>query len=105
MLILGEEALFQICDLESNQILCEIYLKYLGNEKKGIKMTGRLPAFWIKNDDNVTGPNLCQGSFVYRITDLDLNKGKVWLKEVGIDLNGCITKELDFNLLAQGMIG
>jgi hypothetical protein len=84
MLTLGEEVLFQIGDISGDKGLGEVYLKYLGDYKKGIRMSGHIPNYWVKTNEYIKGPKLYQNNYVYQIVDLDLNKNKVWLKEVGI---------------------
>jgi hypothetical protein len=86
MLTLGEEFLFQIGGL-SGETLGEVYLKFWGNDKKGIRMSGNIPKYWAKINEYVRGPELFQNNYIYQIVDLDFNKNKVWLKEVGINLN------------------
>jgi len=85
MLALGEEDLFQILDIKNKKIIGEIFLKYLGNGKKGVKMIGIIPDIWMKTADGITGPYLCQKSLIYKINDFDLQKSKIWLKEIGLD--------------------
>ncbi len=80
MEILGEEKLFQIFDNKNKKLIGEIYLKYLGDEKKGTKMIGRIPDFWKKTAGGISGPYLCQENQVYQIMDFDISKSKIWLK-------------------------
>jgi hypothetical protein len=85
MFILGEELLFQIGGLNGEKVLGEIYLKYLGEDKRGIKMGGNIPNFWNKTGEGISGPKLHQSDYIYQIVDLDLNKSRVWLREAGFD--------------------
>jgi hypothetical protein len=85
MFILGEEWLFQVYDIASKEILGEIYLKYLGDEKKGMKMIGKISDFW-KTKSNISGLYLLQGGLRYKIMDFDLLKSKIWLKEIDANL-------------------
>ena len=86
MLALGEEDLFQILDTKNREIIGEIFLKYLGDEKRGIKMIGKIPDFWIKTKQGIRGPYLCQKSLTYQIMDFDLQRSKIWLQEIGKDI-------------------
>ncbi len=79
MEILGEEDLFQIFDNISRKFIGEIFLKYLGDEKKGMKMVGRIPDFWIKTAGGIRGPYLCKETQIYQVMDFDISKSKVWL--------------------------
>jgi hypothetical protein len=94
MLILGEEVLFHIDNLENE---AEIYLKYLGRDQKGIKMSGRIPNLWLKNGVSIRNLALHQGNYIYRIIDFDLNKNRFWLKQVGFDLNHMMTEKFDIS--------
>jgi hypothetical protein len=80
MQMLGEEDLYQIFDSKSKKIIGELYLKYLGDEKKGIKMIGRIPDFWIKTPGGISGPYLCKENQFYQISDIDILKSKIWLQ-------------------------
>ncbi len=82
MEILGEEGLFQIFDNDRRKFIGEIFLKYLGDEKKGMKRVGRIPDLWIKTAGGIQGPYLWKETQVYRVMDFDISKSKIWLQAV-----------------------
>jgi hypothetical protein len=87
MLIIGAEICFQV-GRPAKDIVTELYLKYMGMEKTGLRMTGYLPHLWERNDQGITGPQLFNKRFIFQVVDFDYSKNTLWLREMA----SCIGK-------------
>ncbi len=58
-----------------------IYLTHLQNDLFGMKMTGHLPILWEQND-KITGPNLYDENYTYRVINVDYQQKYIWLEQI-----------------------
>jgi hypothetical protein len=86
VLILGEEIFLQIGDPKSNNIKSEVFLKYMGTDKTGLKMKGSFPSLWRKGDQELIGPELFNKEHIFKAVDIDYQRNLIWLRKLVINL-------------------
>jgi hypothetical protein len=79
-MVFGEEIHFLINEPSSAQNFSELFLKYMGIDKIGIKMKGTFLKLWFKQQSKVIGPLLYDEEHIYRVVAFDYDYGKLWLK-------------------------
>ncbi len=109
MFIVGEEIFLQIGDLISNEIRNEVFLKYMGIDKTGLKMKGRFPVYWEKTEKGLSGPELFNNEFVFKAVAVDYNSNLIWLREMLTDLRNQLyqfeSKQQNFGRSKVGIVG
>jgi hypothetical protein len=86
VLIIGEEILLKVGSLKTNDIRSEVFLKYMGTDKTGVKLKGSFPSFWRKGDNEVIGPELFNKEYIFKVVDIDYKRNLIWLRELMINL-------------------
>ena len=80
-MVFGEERVFRINTILTNKCN-EFYLRFCGTDIVGMKMKGDFPELWKKEDDKITGPQVFDDDFVYKIVKIDYESGLMWLEQI-----------------------
>lgn len=78
MLQPGDVILFRAETQPYDENYHEFFLKFLGNDENGMKMSGILPRLWEDNF-HPGGPSIKEGSFQYAIAKIDYEQNIAWL--------------------------
>ncbi|TCL59807.1 hypothetical protein EDC14_103744 [Hydrogenispora ethanolica] len=85
MLITGEEVMLKVGHIKSRCILTEVYLRFMGTDELGLRMKGKIPVLWVKDEHGVSGPDLFDDVHIFKVTDLDYDRGVLWIRELVMD--------------------
>lgn len=84
-MVYGEERLYLYEYPDNPPGFMEVFLRYMGKEKNGIKMKGNLPRIWTVTADEVLGPLLFDDDTVYEVSAVDYDNNFIWLNRVFYD--------------------
>ncbi len=98
-MITGEEVILKVGHIKSRCILTEVYLRFMGLDELGLRMKGKIPVLWAKDDHGVSGPDLFDDVHIFKVIDLDYERGILWVRELVMDF-GNIETSLKMDLIA-----
>lgn len=81
-MIFGEEHLFKTDCLSMEESYHQFFLRYIGTDPDGLKMSGQVPQLWKYYKDCVIGPEICDEDDLYRVNKVDYDKETVWLQKI-----------------------
>lgn len=104
-LILGEEMLLKIGNIGSTDIVGEVFLKYMGTDRAGLKMKGRYPYLWREESDKITGPELFNNGQTFKVVGMDYKRNLLWIQELVINLGNRPVRIDCEPLVCEGFVG